>query len=83
MSEIRLTTPDGYFESSFERTIASAERIRKRRKMVLCFSAAVLLIVGAYCSIHNINEMRMEKEYLAQQAEMARLDIFLEVNDRL
>lgn len=80
MSDIRLTTPEGYFERSLERTIASIERIRKRRKAVLYSCTVVVLMVVMYCSIHTAIVNECEKEYLAQQAELAKLDIFLEVN---
>lgn len=80
MKEIRLTAPEGYFEESLERTLASAERIRRRRKMALCSFVAVVLLLGSCLSIHKILSAAAEKEYIAQQAEIARLDIFLEVN---
>lgn len=80
MSDIRLKTPEGYFEKSLEKTLTSAARIRRRRKVVLYSCAAIVLMVGTYFSIHSVSVSEDEKEYLAQQAEMARLDIFLEVN---
>ncbi len=80
MSDIRLTTPEGYFEKSLARTLARAAGIGRRRKLALYLCAAVVLLLGAYCSIHAIYNIRYEKEYLALQAEMARLDIFLEIN---
>lgn len=80
MSNIRLTTPEGYFERSLQRTFVSAERIRKRRKNIMCFCAAIVLMTGTFYSIHTANVLKAEREYFAQQAEMARLDIFLEVN---
>lgn len=80
MKDIRLTIPEGYFEKSLEKTIASAERIRKRRRAILYSCAAVVLLLGTYFSVSSGRISRDEEEYLAQQAEMARLDIFLEIN---
>jgi len=80
MSDIRLTTPEGYFEKSFEKTMAAAGRIDKRRKTVVCFCSAIVLGLGTYFSIQGVKLSHAEKEYLAWQAEIAKLDIFLEVN---
>lgn len=80
MSEIKLTTPEGFFEKSFERTLAETGRIRHRRRVVLgCFLAAVL-VTGAYLSFRTAHSLQEQKNYLALQEEMAKLDIFLEVN---
>lgn len=80
MKEIRLTTPEGYFEKSLEATLASAGRIKRRRKTVLYSLAAFVLLLASCFSVYKMQTISEEKEYLAQQAEMARLDIFLEVN---
>ena len=80
MSGIKLTTPEGYFEKSLDRTMASVAGIGRRRKLVLYSCAALVLMLGAYYSIHTVNNIRFEREYLAWQAEMAGLDIFLEIN---
>lgn len=80
MSKIRLKAPEGYFEDSYRRTMENVSRIRNRRKAVASGCVAALLSVGIMLSIRSVNADRYEKEYLAQQAEMARLDIFLEIN---
>lgn len=80
MSYVRLKTPEGYFEKSFEKTIGLVEEIRKRRRVVLCACIAVVLAVGTYFSISDFRSNEVRKEYLAQQEELARLDIFLEIN---
>lgn len=81
MSEVRLTTPEGYFETSMEKTMASARKIRRRRKAVLYSCAALVLTIGAYLSIQTATVREVEREYLTQQAEIARLDVFFEVNN--
>lgn len=81
MSYIRLKTPEGYFEKSLKRTFASVEGIRKRRRAVLCTCIAVVLAGGTYFSISTLRSNEGEKEYLALQEELARLDIFLEINE--
>ncbi len=80
MSDIKLTTPEGYFEKSLDRTLAAAAGIGRRRKFALYSCAALVLMLGAYFSIHTVTNIRLEKEYLAWQAEMSGLDIFLEIN---
>ncbi len=80
MSDIRLTTPEGYFEKSMARTMASVERIRTRRKaMAACF-VAVLIATGAFFSGIAVRNSIVERDYYAMEAEQAQLDIFLEVN---
>lgn len=80
MSEIKLTTPEGFFEKSFERTMAETGRIRRRRRVALgCFLAAVL-VTGAYLSFRTTQSVQERRDYLAFQEEMDKLDIFLEVN---
>lgn len=80
MSDIRLSTPENYFEKSLERTLANTTRIKNRRKVLACACVATVLLLGAAFSIQTISSARSEKEYLAFQAEMDRLDIFLEIN---
>lgn len=80
MSSFRLTTPEGYFEKSLEKTMASADRIHRRRRALLYSCTAIVLLAGVFLSIYTHNVIEAEKEYLAQQAEIARIDIFLEVN---
>ena len=80
MSYVRLKTPEGYFEKSLEKTIASAEGIRIRRRAVLCTCIAAVLAAATYFSISAFRSNEDWKEYLAQQEELARLDIFLEIN---
>ena len=80
MKKIILTTPDEYFEKSFQKTMDSATAVRRRRRTLIYSCAAIVLAAGTCASIRNVKVSRDEKEYLAQQAEMAKLDIFLEVN---
>lgn len=80
MSYVKLKTPEGYFEESLRRALASAEGIRKRRRAVLCTCIAAVLAVGTYFSISAFQSNEERKEYLAQQEELSRLDIFLEIN---
>lgn len=80
MSDIRLTTPEGFFEESLRKTMAAAEGIGRSRKAVARYCAALAIIVVAIVSIYTANAARERKEYLALQAEIAELDIFLEVN---
>lgn len=80
MSYVRLKTPEGYFEESLERTMASVDGIRRRRRTVLCSCIAAVLFAGMYVSIHAVRITEDRDEYVAQQEELARLDIFLEIN---
>lgn len=80
MSSIKLTTPDGYFERSLEQTMARVEKIRKRKTAALWGCGMLALLLGTYFFLNTAGKHEYEKEYLEQQAEMARLDIFLEVN---
>ena len=80
MNNIELKTSEGYFEESFARTMAGVAKIRKKRRAVLGVSAAVAVILVAAFSFTQINKARVEKEYMAFQAEMADYDIFLEIN---
>ena len=74
---IRLSTPEGYFEESLNRTLASAAIIRKRRRTALCCCVAFVLLAGG--ALYAL-QSHYTKEYIAYQAEMAQIDIFLEVN---
>lgn len=80
MSQVRLKTPEGYFEESLGKTMASVENIRRRRRTVMCACIAAVLTAGTYFSISAVRANEDGKEYLAQQEELARLDIFLEIN---
>ena len=81
MSDIKLTVPEGYFDKSMEKTIAEVSGIRKRRKRVVLGLAAVIVVVtGWMLSLRTTERIRAEKEYLALQSEMYRVDIFYEVN---
>jgi hypothetical protein len=77
MHNIELKTPEGYFEASLARTLSGAAAIRKRRAAVLGAAAAVLLVAGVAWTSVRAQE---QKAYLAEQAELAELDIFLEIN---
>ncbi len=80
MNEIELKTPEGYFEESFGKTMAAVSRMRKRRSVVLGVVAAVVLVAGITFTAIRTDYARQEEAYLAQQAELAGLDIFLEIN---
>lgn len=81
MSDIKLTIPDGYFDKSLEKTRAEVSRIRKRRKAAaLGLAAVIVLAAGWALSLRTTQRIRAEKEYLALQSEMYRVDIFYEVN---
>lgn len=81
MNYVRLKTPEGYFEKSFEKTLTSVEGIRKRRRTVLYTCIAAVLAVGTYIPISAFRSNEARNEYLAQQKELERLDIFLEINE--
>ena len=80
MSKIELKTPEGYFEESFEKTMASTARIRRHRRAAFGIAAAILLTAGIAFTSVRLRYAGEEKAYLAQQAELAELDIFLEIN---
>lgn len=80
MNNIELKTPDGYFEKSFERTMAGASAIRKRRAVVFGLIAAIVLASGITFTSIKVHNIRQERIYLAQQEELADLDIFLKIN---
>ena len=81
MSDIKLTIPDGYFDKSLEKTLAEVARIRKRRRAVALGLAAVMVLAAGWAlSLQTTQRIRAEKEYLALQSELYRVDIFYEVN---
>jgi hypothetical protein len=80
MNNIELKIPDGYFEKSFERTIAGVSAIRRRRTVVFGMIAAIVLAFCITFTSIKVHNVRQEKFYLAQQEELANLDIFLEIN---
>lgn len=81
MSDIKLTIPDGYFDKSLEKTLTEVSRIRKRRRVVaLGLAAVIVLAAGWALSLQTTQRIRAEKEYLALQSELYRVDIFYEVN---
>lgn len=80
MSDIELKTPEGYFEKSFGKTMAEVSRIRKRRLAVLGMAAVAVVAAGITFVSIRADYARQEEAYLAQQAELASLDIFLEIN---
>ena len=80
MKGIELRTPEGYFEESLQKTMTGVSRIAKRRKAALFACAAILLFIGAAYVSERLSDFRQEKAFLAQQAEIDRLDIFLEIN---
>lgn len=81
MSDIKLTIPDGYFDKSLEKTLAEVSRIRKRRRAAaLGLAAVIVLAAGWALSLQTTQRIRAEKEYLALQSELYRVDIFYEVN---
>lgn len=88
MSQIKLTTPEGYFEKSMQTTMAAVGKVRRKRMAML--SGAVVGSVAAALALFVMPDRDMtdsvnaeapaEHEYYAMEAEMARLDIFLEIN---
>ena len=80
MSDIRLTTPEGYFEESYERTVNAVSVIKRRRKTVLGCCAVALLVSGLVCTGVAVKNAVSEQDYYAMEAEMAQLDIFMEIN---
>lgn len=81
MSDIKLTIPDGYFDKSLEKTLTEVARIRKRRRAVaLGLATVIVLAAGWALSLQTTQRIRAEKEYLALQSELYRVDIFYEVN---
>lgn len=80
MNNIEMKTPEGYFEDSFARTMSGVSAIRRRRKTVLGVAAAIVLVAGAAFTASRVSYVQEEKAFLAQQSELADLDIFLEIN---
>jgi len=75
-----MKTPEGYFECSFARTMSGVSVIRRRRKAVLGAVAAIVLVAGVAFTASRVTYVQEEKAFLAQQTELADLDIFLEIN---
>jgi len=80
MGELRLTTPDGYFEQSLEKTLASAGKIKKRRTALTALCAAAVVVFGVFFMYRSTMSSMYEKEYYAMESEVAQLDVFLEIN---
>lgn len=80
MNNIEMKTPEGYFEDSFARTMSGVSAIRRRRKTVLGVAASIFLLAGAAFMASQVSYVQEEKAFLAQQSELADLDIFLEIN---
>lgn len=89
MSKINLTTPEGYFEKSMQTTMAAVEQVRRKRMAILS-SVVVGGVAAVALALFVMPDRDMtdsvsvgtsvEHEYYAMEAEMARLDIFLEIN---
>lgn len=75
-----MKTPEGYFECSFARTMSGVSVIRRRRKAVLGAVAAIVLVAGVAFTASRVTYVQEKKAFLAQQTELADLDIFLEIN---
>ena len=75
-----MKTPEGYFEDSFARTMSGVSAIRRRRKTVLGVAASIVLLAGSAFMASRVSYVQEEKAFLAQQSELADLDIFLEIN---
>lgn len=114
MSQIKLTTPEGYFEKSMQTTMDAVAKVRRRRMAVLSGVAAGGVVAAALAvfvvmqgsvagpevdpgfaerfgqagitGVAQVVELAEGPEsagsdtYYAMEAEMARLDIFLEIN---
>lgn len=80
MSDIKLTTPEGYFDRSLERTMAGVSGIGKRRKSLTFGIILIVLVAGGVLSVRMTERAREREEYLALQSEMSRIDIFYEIN---
>lgn len=83
MSQIKLTTPEGYFENSFERTMRAASEIDRRRKVMAGGFAAIALLLGISYSAVQSRQSALEKEYYAMEMELSQLDVFMEINQTL
>jgi len=85
MKEVRLDVPEGYFEESFEKTLARSRGIRTRRRAVLGSAAALVLAVGIWQFLPERPE-RIEPDdetlrlMMAEVSEMNELDVFLMIN---
>lgn len=95
MSQIKLTTPEGYFEKSMQTTMEAVGKMRRKRMAVLSgvaagsVAAALAVFVMMPGSVADPevdlgfaegSESGVSDTYYAMEAEMARLDIFLEIN---
>ena len=80
MSDMKLTVPEGYFESSLTKTMTEVSRIRRHRRAALLGIALIVLVAGGVFSVRTAERVREEDEYLALQSEMSRIDIFYEIN---
>lgn len=113
MSQIKLITPDGYFEKSMQTTMEAVGKMRRKRMAVLSdvaagSVAAVLAVfvamdgtaselmvnpglaeasdMAGIATVTQVAELAEGVElaecdtYYAMEAEMARLDIFMEIN---
>lgn len=60
--------------------MAGASAIRKRRAVVFGLIAAIVLASGITFTSIKVHNIRQERIYLAQQEELADLDIFLKIN---
>lgn len=106
MSQIKLTTPEGYFEKSMQTTMAAVDKVRRKRMAVLSGVAAgsvaaaalaVFVVMQGSVAGPEVDPGFAERfgqaaeltegpesagcdTYYAMEAEMARLDIFLEIN---
>lgn len=80
MTEEHLSVPEGYFEQSFQKTMQMANRERRRRKhIILTCMAVVVVLVGIFAASQAV--IRAEyNEYLAEQAALGSLDVFMEIN---
>lgn len=80
MSNRPLTVPEGYFEQSCAETLRRARAIRSRRQAMLAFCLVAVVTVGAGLAYQRLSYSAAERDYLAQQEELSRLDIFMEIN---
>lgn len=96
MNQIKLTTPDGYFEKSMQTTMEAVGKARRKRMAVLSGVAAGSVVAAALAvfvvmpgsvadpevdlGFAEGSESAVSDTYYAMEAEMARLDIFLEIN---
>ena len=77
MNNRPLTVPEGYFEQSYETTMRRARTIRSRRQAVLALCLGAVVTVGAGLAWQKLSFSAAERDYLAQQEELSRLDVFM------